>query len=203
MQHSANCAQHHIYLHFDLIRFLFHLLVFIAFHWSLPLPQYITFFYLCCFLPQSVTFFYLCLCFSLIFLSFSHRTFPDLLILSFFISVSPTSHAHTRICFNLAMCPWHKCICSIPPANRLVGCYQRQEDGDNGFHHIFSLPQIKMGQVTRHTQTHTHSRSLTHTVLHTLMHVMLAKFLQPIQQQNIFLFCCCSIGFHGQSNVTS
>lgn len=47
--------------------------------------------------------------------------------------------------FSLPAHPWRKCICSIPPANRLAGCYQRQEDSDNGFHHIFSLPQIKMG----------------------------------------------------------
>lgn len=111
------------------------------------------------------------------------RSFPDLLILSFLISSSPTSHAHThtRICFNLSLQPshppvpslhppvrpWHKCICSIPPANRLVGCYQRQEEGDNGFHHIFSLPQIKMGQVTQHTQTHTPEFTVTHTHTHT------------------------------------
>lgn len=85
--------------------------------------------------------------------------------------------------------PWHKCICSIPPANRLVGCYQRQEEGDNGFHHIFSLPQIKMGQVIRHTQTHTpaftvtNTHTHTHNILNTLTQVKQKEFT-PTQQQN-------------------
>lgn len=97
-------------------------------------------------------------------------SFPNLLILSFFISSPLTpqcmhTHAHTHTSFHVPIHPlslsslpvplWHKCICSIPLANRLAGCYQRQGDGDNGFHHIFSLPQIKMGQVIRRTNTHT------------------------------------------------
>lgn len=102
-------------------------------------------------------------------------SFPNLLILSFFISPSQAPHTHTSAPISplapslssLPGRPWHKRICSIPPANRLVGCYQRQGDGDNGFHHIFSLPQIKMGQVThrirKHTHAHTLSRSLTNT----------------------------------------
>lgn len=142
-------------------------------------------------------------------------------MLSFFISPSPTSHAHTRICFNLSMHPpplalsvrpWHKCICSIPPANRLVGCYQRQEEGDNGFHHIFSLPQIKMGQVIQHTQTHTPAFTLTntHTQHSQYPHTGKADGIYPTQQQNdcnLAFFCSCSlfvaIGFPGQSIVTS
>lgn len=61
----------------------------------------------------------------------------------------PLSQHPTTPSFSpVPVCPWHKCICSIPPANRLAGCYQRQGDGDNGFHHIFPLPQIKMGWVT-------------------------------------------------------
>lgn len=91
-------------------------------------------------------------------------SFPNLLILSFFITPSfpPSTHTHTphpSLLTPLPDRPWHKCICSIPPANRLASCYQRQGDGDNGFHHIFSLLQIKMGQVAHHTHTNTHKQS--------------------------------------------
>lgn len=76
----------------------------------------------------------------------------------------PHQHTHTHtphpsLLTPLPDRPWHKCICSIPPANRLASCYQRQGDGDNGFHHIFSLLQIKMGQVAHHTHTNTHKQS--------------------------------------------
>lgn len=105
-------------------------------------------------------------------------SFPNLLILSFFIGPSLRAHKHRPQSPPLPLptttfrpppsspvpvCPWHKCICSIPPANRLVGCYQRQGDGDNGFHHIFSLPQIKMGQVTQRTHARTHTHTNAHT----------------------------------------
>lgn len=70
-----------------------------------------------------------------------------------------THTPHPSLLTPLPDRPWHKCICSIPPANRLASCYQRQGDGDNGFHHIFSLLQIKMGQVAHHTHTNTHKQS--------------------------------------------
>lgn len=66
--------------------------------------------------------------------------------------------------YSLPVCSRHKCICSIPPANRLAGCYQWKVDSDNGFHHIFSLQQIKMGQVICHTNTRTHTFCTTNSI---------------------------------------
>lgn len=134
--------------------------------------------------------------------------------LSSHFSSAPLQHPmHTHASASIYLCtpptpppalsvrPWHKCICSIPPANRLVGCYQRQEEGDNGFHHIFSLPQIKMGQVIRHTQTHTPAFTVTNT--HTIFLNILTQVKQtefkPTQQQKdcnlaffllLFSLCC-------------
>lgn len=161
MQRSANCALHHIYLHFDLILILFSsslsLLVFYSFSSVSAITSI-------CYLLLPVL--------SLLLTHFSFLISPSFLAtggatavrevfptsLSSHFSSAPLQHPmHTDASASIYLCsppptstpppirPWHKCICSIPPANRLVGCYQRQEEGDNGFHHIFSLPQIKMG----------------------------------------------------------
>lgn len=139
---------------------------FISFHPSLSLPQFVS--------PAGPP----CLYLSLIFLrsswpplpgNFSQPPHPLIfhqgrsaqtnMGCNLFPAFPPTNPPHP-----VPVCPWHKCICSIPPANRLAGCYQRQGDGDNGFHHIFPLPQIKMGQVTRHTDKNTQASGRAHTL---------------------------------------
>lgn len=111
MQRHANCAERHIYLHFDLIWILFSSSLSLLVFYSFSSVSAIT----------SIPYLHLpVLSFLLTHFSFlisppflivggggghCQRSFPDLLILSFFISPSPTSHAHTRICLNLSMQP--------------------------------------------------------------------------------------------------
>ncbi len=172
---------------FSLFSFFTHSFFLIFFHLSLSLPQFVSFIH-----PRWL---YLSLIFfsHLSFLSSCYRegtavreVFPTSSSSHFssaHLTPCPYTHTHTHMhtqapissfiasLSSLSVRLQHKCICSIPPANRLAGCYQRQRDGDNGFHYIFSLPQIKMGQVTHsthhsNTQTHTLWQSLTNTYTH-------------------------------------